>query len=143
MAFGVFAKQIYSNAAFASEVHTNSRIPDRCERLLGMIGLERLQDSALAGRCVTSDLIEVPPHSSRIFDVGLKREHCFVSPLIQPKLFQPDDEFMLHVLLVTKGNSLWFSCQWCCGCFVMDPLLLFGRVACFCLFCATTQYVLC
>jgi hypothetical protein len=31
----------------------------RCEQMLDMMGMERLQDSALVGKGVTSDLIEV------------------------------------------------------------------------------------
>jgi len=49
--------------------------------MLDMMGLETLQASQLTGRSVTSDLAE-------------------------PKLFQPDDEFLLHVLLVSKGITL-------------------------------------
>lgn len=49
--------------------------------MLDMIGMERLHDTQLIGRCVTSDLTE-------------------------PTVFQPDDEFLLHVLLVTKGITL-------------------------------------
>jgi hypothetical protein len=64
--------------------------------MLDMIGMERIQDSQLLGRCVSSDLIEVRcrPQQQRA-----------QLTLTQPKLFQPDDEFLLHSLLVTKGAA--------------------------------------
>jgi hypothetical protein len=74
-----------------------------CERLLDMVGLERLQDGQLTGKSVSSDLIEVlaPNACSRS-----RRILC----RLQPKLFQPDDEFLLHALLVSKGGSKQCSC---------------------------------
>jgi hypothetical protein len=42
-----------------SEMCTASCCAGRCERMLDMIGMERLHDSQLIGRCVTSDLTEV------------------------------------------------------------------------------------
>jgi hypothetical protein len=49
---------LHANPPFGN-LHCDSCCAGRCERMLDMIGMERLHDSQLIGRCVTSDLTEV------------------------------------------------------------------------------------